>query len=158
MGVTRRQVQTEIRKIQGNNRKRIKPKGKRGIKKKSETKAVNKAYELRQNVTPSPSEQKIIDFLVSEGVEFEREVPFAGLKGKAGSYLYFDFYLPNFRLLIEFNGYHHYNKSSPNYDNQRRNDQKKYTFCMKNNYHFLAIPFWKDPLDEICKKLDEIEH
>jgi hypothetical protein len=115
-----------------------------------------KLVEARTKSVPSPSEQKIIDLLVSECVEFEREVAFEGLYSTKGYYLFFDFFLPSYRLLIEFDGYHHYDKNNPNYLTTRHRDGKKNRFAQKYGYDLLRIPYWQDPISRICQKLDEI--
>lgn len=66
----------------------------------------------------------------------------------------FDFYLPNHRMLIEFDGHHHYEpvrfggctkkKAQLNLKKTQRNDQKKTKWAKKNGYKLIRIKYTED--------------
>lgn len=56
----------------------------------------------------SLGEKRIVDWLESNGVVFERQKTFAGLLGRNRRPLSFDFYVPELRVLIEFDGIQHF--------------------------------------------------
>ena len=56
----------------------------------------------------SKGEFKICKFLQRLDIEFEREKTFSECRSLKGNLLRFDFFIPEYNLLIEFNGLHHY--------------------------------------------------
>jgi hypothetical protein len=105
----------------------------------------------------STGEKKIADFLVSEGVAFEREWYFKGLYNYAKScFLYFDFYIPGFNLCIEFDGAQHYKRTKT--EAAMKNDFLKNAYCAKNGINLLRIKYTDfDSIETlICEKLDKI--
>jgi len=69
--------------------------------------------------------------------------------------LIFDFYLPNYKTLIEINGPAHYIKnfyksSNDNFSNRVKRDLIKRRWCKNNNYNFLVIPYTR------TKNMEEI--
>lgn len=123
-------------------------------------KAVKESHRVtryRKTSIPSKGEQKIIVFLVREGVEFRREWWFPGLYSPTSKrLLYFDFFIPKYNLCIEFDGSQHYAKNKP--DNQKLNDFAKNAFCAKNKINFLRIKYdqFEDIEKLICAKVDKI--
>jgi very-short-patch-repair endonuclease len=115
-----------------------------------------KILRMRKASKPSRGEQRIVDFLVKECVNFYREFFMTGCYSKSKRLLFFDFYLPDFNLCIEFDGEQHYSKNKP--QNQQENDFIKNAYCKKNGIHFLRIKFDRinDIEEMICKKLDFI--
>lgn len=76
-------------------------------------------------------EQKIKDFLKNNKIKYKKEKTFNNLKDK--SYLRYDFYLPDYNLLIEYDGEHHY-KNIYHYGEENNLDRVKKHDKMKDNY------------------------
>jgi very-short-patch-repair endonuclease len=92
---------------------------------------------------------------------FERQVTFNDLKDESN--LYYDFYLPKYKLFIEYEGLQHY-KSIPFFGGEntllktRKHDIIKYKYAVNNGYKILKIRFIPPKyLEELLnKKLKEI--
>lgn len=105
----------------------------------------------------SRGELKLKTLFTSLGIEYESQKHFNNLKNDiTGYYLYFDFYLPAYNTLIEYQGEQHFMSSgtqgwaSPKktQDLQRR-DQMKRDYCQKHNIKLIEIPYNDfDILDE----------
>lgn len=83
-------------------------------------------------------------------IEYEKEKRFDGCRNKQT--LPFDFYLPQFNTVIEFDGQHHYKpiRSIEHYKKTIRNDNIKNNFCKDNKINLIRIPYWeRDNMDEI---------
>lgn len=74
--------------------------------------------------------------------------------------LRFDFYLPDYNLMIEYDGEQHYKpvkygkmsdkKAKENLEKVQKYDQLKNEYCKENNINLLRIPYWeKENIDEI---------
>ena len=68
--------------------------------------------------------------------------------------LRFDFYLPDYNVVIECDGAQHFRALNSEWDSNtklqetRKRDERKVQYCNKNNIIFLQIPFWdKDKLN-----------
>ena len=106
----------------------------------------------------SLGERKIMDILNNLDVEYEKEKTFEGLVSAKGGYLRYDFYLPKYNLLIEYDGEQHYNDVGPyfDYESLRNNDQLKNKYAKEKRIHLLRIPYTEyDDLRDII--LNEIE-
>lgn len=77
---------------------------------------------------PSAAEKRIMDFLNKKCVDYCREVKFEGLISDKGFPLYFDFYLPDKNLVIEYDGPHHEDHLPTIH-----NDRIKNKFCYDNH-------------------------
>lgn len=111
---------------------------------------------FRKYSKQSLGEKKIVDFLVSNQVEFNREWWFKGLYNYSKTnLLYFDFYLPQYNLCIEYDGVQHYSNNKK--ESAITNDFLKNAYCLKNNIHFLRIKYTDyDNIEKIiCEKLDK---
>jgi hypothetical protein len=86
----------------------------------------------------SRGEYRIASFLGKECITFYREYYINGLYGKYGHFLYFDFYIPEYNLAIEFDGVFHYEKAN---DRQKENDFRKVAYCKKNGLNLLRIKY-----------------
>jgi hypothetical protein len=101
----------------------------------------------------SKGEIKISKILNKLNINFTREKTFKDLKGAGNGYLRFDFYLPDYNILIEFDGRQHFNikyynkyygKHEQNdYDNLKIHDYIKTKYCKKNNIKLIRIPYYK---------------
>lgn len=96
----------------------------------------------------SIGEQKIKDFLTEHDIKFEEEYAFKDLIGKHGGHLRYDFYLPDYKLLIEFQGQQHL-KYIPyihgSYGSFIKNihyDMKKREYAAKHKINLLEIWYY----------------
>lgn len=109
------------------------------------------------NVKASKSEKSIAKFLQQNNISFIQEYPIT-VNGKMN--LFFDFYLPNYTALIEFDGIHHF---KPVYVDKRFADTKRYDaiknrWAKQNGKRLLRISCiaCKDVNLEVCRFLDHI--
>lgn len=88
----------------------------------------------------SKGEQKISKYLYSHNIEFEREKSFSW---QSHSRVRYDFWIPKWNLIIEYNGRQHYEEtnffSSSLQENQER-DKLKMTEALENEKNYLIIP------------------
>lgn len=108
----------------------------------------------------SSFERKIISILLENGIQFDSQVTFPGLKGVGGRDLRFDFaiYEDNMLMeLIEYNGPQHY-KRIPGiwgdyYDITVEHDRRKKEFCERHRVKFKVISY-NDPCETLSDILD----
>lgn len=101
----------------------------------------------------SLGEIKIYDVLTNAGVPFEEEKEFAGLVGKSGKPLRFDFCVydddGSIDFLIEFQGRQHYVPVS-RYGGakalvyQKNNDVLKRRYCLEHDITLVSIPYYDE--------------
>lgn len=116
--------------------------------------------EKRKGSRFSSGELVIANFCKENGIEFFKEWFFKELKvrGKL-KLLFFDFYLPEYNLCIEFDGIQHYNKEffGKKLVNQERNDFLKSAFLKSKNIKLLRIKY--DQIENvesiICQYFDK---
>lgn len=99
----------------------------------------------------SKGERIIREFLTKNSINFKTQVRFSDCKNI--NELPFDFYIPDKKILIEYDGQQHFNKSKGfkfDYSTIKRNDEIKNNFAKKNGYDLLRIPYTK------LKKINEI--
>lgn len=107
----------------------------------------------------SKGEEKIIDVLTNMNISFEPQKMFEGLLGVYGGKLSYDFYLPDYNMLIEFQGKQHYESidwfgGNEKFEYQQEHDKRKREYAYKNNYNFLEIPYWDfDNIEDILKNI-----
>lgn len=91
--------------------------------------------------------ERIIDgYLKRNNVLFEREKKFKNCKGKR-----FDFYLPEYNILIEYDGKQHFmpvnfygcsnEKAEKTYLYSKHSDEIKNKYCLDNNIRLIRIPY-----------------
>ena len=107
----------------------------------------------------SKGEKRIEEILNSKNISFERSKNFEDLKDV--KYLTYDFYLPDYNLLIEYNGKQHYRGDSIFFKNaknsfhrQLHHDWLKRKYANKNNFNYLVISY-KD-YNKTQEKIEEI--
>lgn len=107
----------------------------------------------------SKGELAIKKFLIENKIKYEQQKIFEKCKGKRRA-LPFDFWIPELRTIIEFNGIQHYKQPTgtwnKNFDLTRRKelDQIKIEFCKNNNINFIEISYLEiNKVSEILKKL-----
>lgn len=81
---------------------------------------------------------------------------FEGLVGLGGGLLSYDFYIPKYNLLIEYQGEQHekyipgFHKSKKDFEKQVEHDKRKKEYALINKYNFLEIWYWEfDKIEEI---------
>ena len=95
----------------------------------------------------SKGEYIISQLLQSNGILFEREKTFNTCIFDSGKKARFDFYLPEYNLLIEFDGFQHYRftgyewNTEENYLKTIEHDNIKNQWCQENNIPLIRIPY-----------------
>lgn len=113
-----------------------------------------------QKCNDSKGELLISSFLTEHNTNYETQKKF---KNSNIPKCKFDFYLPNYNLLIEYNGQQHYESNKyfgglKRFEVQQLRDQRKKDFAHRNGYHFLEIPYFsKEPIKMIEDKIKQIE-
>lgn len=103
----------------------------------------------------SYGEKWILSYLDRNNIRYDYQKRFPDLYGN-GRPLSYDFYLPEYNMLIEYQGKQHYypvklfNKRT-SFEKGKRYDNKKKNYAISNGYHFLAIPY----LIDTSVKLDD---
>lgn len=100
----------------------------------------------------SKGEQQIAQYLNSRSIEFVSQKRFPDLRNPTTNYqLSYDFWLPAFNILIEYQGGYHNGKvheRNPNkqtkedLENQQKRDNLKRQYAKDNNYRLLEIWYW----------------
>ncbi|MFA1509989.1 hypothetical protein ACDN41_12235 [Priestia aryabhattai] len=92
-------------------------------------------------------------YLKDNGINYKTEKTFKGCIFKKE--LPFDFYLNDYKILIEFDGVQHFTEieyfgGSEGFVNRIRNDKIKNDFCINNDIALIRIPYWdQDDIDTI---------
>ena len=110
----------------------------------------------------SRGEKAINDYLTENNIRFETEKTFDDLIFKRN--LRFDFYLPDYNLIIEYDGRQHYKPSSfgsknklkiaGNFKSCKKRDRMKDRYCKENGIELLRIPYHQ--YNEIGSILDNL--
>ena len=105
----------------------------------------------------SKGEKEINSWLRLNNIEFTPQKEFDGLLGLGGGNLSYDFYLPDYNLLIEYQGEYHDGSVSHQTDDelerQQEHDRRKREYVKKNNINLLEIWYWEfDNIEEILYK------
>lgn len=105
------------------------------------------------NCNKTLGEAKISDYLSENDILYQPQKTFDGLKYKKT--LFYDFYLPEFNMLIEYDGEFHYSPifSEEAFEHEKKRDKLKTKYAMENNIALLRIPYWE--YDNINNILDE---
>lgn len=108
----------------------------------------------------SKGENKIREWLIKNKIKFEQQYKFDGLKEKR--LLSYDFYIPDYNILIEYQGQFHdgtVHKMNPHLQkeedivNQQRRDELKRNYAKEHNYQLLEIWYWDyDNVESILEK------
>lgn len=94
----------------------------------------------------SRGEEKVASCLNELDIKFEKQKTFLNCKNTTTGYnLYFDFYLPDYNICIEYDGSQHYvgwyNDKRSLMENQYR-DSIKNQYCENNGIYLIRIPYW----------------
>ena len=107
----------------------------------------------------SKGEKRINSWLRLNDIEFIPQKEFDGLLGLGGKNLSYDFYLPEYNLLIEYQGEFHDGTVTGSYrnfydfDRQKEHDKRKREYAKENNIGLLEIWYWDfDNIEEILYK------
>lgn len=109
-------------------------------------------YKIRYNTnvlcphcSESKGERKIRKYLEEIDISFKQEYSFSDLKGVGGGSLRFDFYLPHYNSLIEYDGEFHYIQLFDEHDlrGQQIHDNLKDNYCKHRGISLLRIPYWE---------------
>ena len=95
----------------------------------------------------SNGEIEIIKFLNYNNIKYFYGYEFDDLYGINGGHLSYDFYLPNYNLLIEFQGEQHekpieYFGGKIKFKCQQEHDRRKRNYALDNNIELLEIWYW----------------
>lgn len=90
----------------------------------------------------SKGEKNVMKFLENNNIKYIREYKFKDCKNI--NYLRFDFYLPDYNLLIEYDGRQHFESvdlfgGREGFERRKLNDEIKNKYCIKNGIHLLRI-------------------
>lgn len=104
----------------------------------------------------SKGEEKIEEYLNKNNIIFEPQKKFLNLRNKLP--LSYDFYLPDYNLLIEYQGQFHDGTTSmvdkdKYFERQKINDNLKRDYAKNNNYNLLEI--WYYDFDKIDILIDK---
>lgn len=107
----------------------------------------------------SKGEKEIDSWLRLNAITFIPQKEFDGLLGLGGGLLSYDFYLPEYNLLIEYQGKQHeefikgFHMTERNFDKQKEHDKRKKEYARNNNIDLLEIWYWDfDNIEEILNK------
>lgn len=100
----------------------------------------------------SIGEKEIITILNMENINYETQKSFNNCRNSLTKCLFrFDFYLPSYNTLIEYDGEQHFIGWSRDLENLKKNQERdnfKNKWCKENNIHLIRIPYWH--LNKIC--------
>ena len=93
----------------------------------------------------SRGEKKITNYLMKKDIKFKRQVTFDGLIGNMNQ-LVFDFYLPEYKMMIEFDGIQHFKPVKffggiNKFNKQKEYDRKKISFAINNGFKLLKLSY-----------------
>lgn len=106
----------------------------------------------------SSGEENIIKILKAEHINFVIEKNFSDLQNGR---FYFDFYLPNYNICIEYDGRQHFEqvthfqKTRSDFLKQQQNDRRKNSFCLAKGIKLYRIPFWEKDINKFSDIIQE---
>ena len=96
----------------------------------------------------SKGEEKVAQILSQLDIAFEKQKNFQELRSETNKPLYFDFYLPDYNICIEYDGEQHFSKNyrgwftKENQEQIQKRDTIKNNYCKKCNIKLIRIPYW----------------
>lgn len=92
----------------------------------------------------SLGEHNLLTYLITNNIEYEYQKRFDDCRGLGGNLLSYDFYLPQYNLLIECQGEQHYRPithfgGEKQFNIQQEHDKRKREYAKKNGFHLLEI-------------------
>ena len=105
----------------------------------------------------SKGEKFIYYFLKKNKKNFIWQKEFDGLIGVNNGNLSYDFYLPEYNLLIEYQGQYHdgtaFGQTEEEYAKQQEHDKRKREYAMNNNIELFEIWYWDyDNIEQILRE------
>lgn len=110
-------------------------------------KSLRKGLVLSCGCLHSKGEEKINKILAQNNITFIPQYHTKTLKSDKNYPLYFDFYLPDYNIVIEYQGEQHYNPISrgfydeASFDELKRRDELKKEWCKTNKVKMIEIPY-----------------
>jgi len=100
----------------------------------------------------SKGERKIRKYLEENNINYKYQYPIK-IKNRKKS-LYFDFYLPEQNIAIEFDGVFHYEDHPKQpLEITKKRDELKNQYCKENKIKLIRIPYWEyDNIEKILEK------
>lgn len=92
----------------------------------------------------SVGEANIQKVLQENNIVFEKQKTFSDLISNLGGYLRYDFYLPQYNRLIEFDGIQHYKKTNffnTSLEDMQYKDGLKNDYAKNHNIDLIRIPY-----------------
>lgn len=89
----------------------------------------------------------IENILKENNIVYEKEKKFHDLVGKRNMPLRYDFFLPEYNRLIEFDGIQHFQERDIFHDSLEEIQQRdliKNNYALQNNIQLIRIPYWKE--------------
>ena len=107
----------------------------------------------------SKGENAIADWLSKKNIVYKPQETFDDCKDKY--VLRFDFYLPDYNILIEYNGKQHYEPidffgGQEGFEKNVKRDKIKENYCKENNITLIKIPYFADVYEELEKMYELI--
>ena len=104
----------------------------------------------------SKGEKRITKWLRLNNIDFIPQKTYSNLFGLGWGNLSYDFYLPDYNLLIEYQGRYHdgsvSHQTEEDFDKQQEHDRRKREYAKDNNIELLEIWYWDfDNIEEILK-------
>jgi hypothetical protein len=96
----------------------------------------------------SKGEKRISEWLLKNNIEYIAQKEFDGLLGLRNGKLSYDFFLPQYNLLIEYQGEQHdyyipnIHKTEQKFQRQQEHDLRKREYAKENNIKLLEIWYW----------------
>ena len=104
----------------------------------------------------SKGERLIMEFFKNNNIQYEYQKSFPDLKDKG--LLFFDFYIPNLNLCVEFDGEQHFRSvegwgGEETFENVQRRDKMKNEYCKNNGIRLFRLSYVDYDKKDIEKKL-----
>lgn len=120
----------------------------------SERKGCPKCYSYQ-----SEGEKKVRQILEEYGIKFEQEKTLPYLEYKMP--LYFDFFIPEYNIAIEYQGPQHFKPidffgGKEAFREQQTRDKIKREWCKINNIELIEVNFFQDTLEQLKPLLDQV--
>lgn len=96
----------------------------------------------------STGETMVSSILKEKNIEYEFQKKFDGLVGEGRGQLSYDFYLPKYNTLIEYQGQQHYmivdafHATDETLKKQIHHDDLKREYAKENNISLIEVPYW----------------
>jgi hypothetical protein len=91
-------------------------------------------------------------------IQYKKEKTYADCTNSEGNQLRFDYYVPKFNILIEYDGEQHYKPSKifggeETFIKTQEHDKRKNEYCLKNNIILIRIPYFAKNIEDYLLSL-----